>query len=342
MKNIILISIFSLIIVFISIFSLIFAFHFLNSPAASIPEQGYEIEVKPGATINSMAKILKKQKLIRSVNFLKIYIKLARPGTHIKTGFYWIEPDDSTVKIVNKMIKGDTVKIKVTFPEGFTVKHIIKRLVEKKVISPDQAAAFNSHEGLSEKYNHNFKTLEGFLFPDTYLFAKGTEITRIIKHLLSQFYLTLTYLDIDIKEYSSEELYNKIILASLVERETKDPAEAALIAGVFLERLRRGIKLQSCATIQYILDKPKEFLLFKDLEILNPYNTYIYKGFPPGPICNPGKIALKAAFFPHKTDYLFFVKKDNNTHYFSKTYKEHLNAQQRFQASIEYQWQKAN
>lgn len=123
-------------------------------------------------------------------------------------------------------------------------------------------------------------------------------------------------------------------MASIIEREVKNKEEAPIVAGVFYNRLKQNIKLQSCATIQYILEKPKEHLLETDLLIDNSYNTYLYYGLPPGPICNPGATALNAAFHPANHNYLYFVVQDpaKGTHYFSSTYQEHLSAQRKYKA----------
>jgi UPF0755 protein len=121
-------------------------------------------------------------------------------------------------------------------------------------------------------------------------------------------------------------------VASIIEKEVKVNEESSIVAGIFYNRLKTGMKLQSCATIQYVLDKPKEQLLESDLFIDNPYNTYFYRGLPPAPISNPGYHAIKAAFFPEKHNYLFFVVKDpaKGTHYFSTNYEEHLRAQKQY------------
>ena len=128
------------------------------------------------------------------------------------------------------------------------------------------------------------------------------------------------------KHTTDEELGELIIIASLVEREAKIESERPLIAAVFYNRLMNGKRLESCATVQYILGKTKERLLYSDLKVKSPYNTYLNKGLPPGPIANPGVDSIRAAIYPADVDYLFFVSKHDGSHHFSTTYSEHLKA----------------
>jgi UPF0755 protein len=133
--------------------------------------------------------------------------------------------------------------------------------------------------------------------------------------------------------YNQEELRRVVIIASLVEEEAKLDEERALIAAVFYNRLKGGKRLESCATVQYILQKPKERLLFSDLKAESPYNTYLHTGLPPGPIANPGRKSLVAALRPAAVEYLFFVVKMNGSHHFSSTYEEHLKAIRRYNSA---------
>jgi UPF0755 protein len=149
--------------------------------------------------------------------------------------------------------------------------------------------------------------------------------------MLDNFYIKIAALGIDTDTFDRDALYNKVILASIIEREYRAKSEAPVMAGVFYNRLKRGMRLESCATVEYIITgiegKPHPVrLFFSDLEIENPYNTYLNKGLPPGPISSPGETALAAAFFPAENDYLFFRLLDPaaGRHHFSKSYDEHL------------------
>jgi len=178
------------------------------------------------------------------------------------------------------------------------------------------------------------RDLEGYLFPETYHFPKGTTVEQIVSAMVSQF-----------KEVFSEDLKRQaqkngmtirevVILATLIEKETSLPAEKATVSAVFHNRLGMGMKLDCDPTIIYALKQEGRFkdrLRTRDLKWDNPYNTYIYKGLPPGPIANPGKDSIRAALFPTKEKYLYFVSKNDGSHHFSLTFREHQNAVNQYQ-----------
>ncbi len=155
-------------------------------------------------------------------------------------------------------------------------------------------------------------------------------LTLLIK-AATQFFENLH--NISYMDYTQQDLKKTIIIASLVEREARLEEERPIIAAVFYNRLQKGKRLESCATVQYVLGKTKERLLFSDLKVNSPYNTYIHSGLPPGPIANPGISSLNAAINPADVDFLFFVSKRDGSHYFSSTYKEHLKAIQKYSIS---------
>lgn len=171
--------------------------------------------------------------------------------------------------------------------------------------------------------------LEGYLFPDTYFFEQESVPQRVVDRLQARF-----------KEVVPKDLEERarilnvkpadiITMASLIEKEARVSHERALIAGVFYNRLRKRMYLESCATVEYALGTWKPRLLYKDLQINSPYNTYRHAGFPPGPICNPGLASIEAALRPATTDMLFFVADGQGSHRFSRYYKDHLNAQKK-------------
>ena len=190
----------------------------------------------------------------------------------------------------------------------------------------------------TEIYDYDFisqipdreKKLEGYLFPDTYEIYKETSAEAIVDKLLSRFNNIFT------KEYKNRAkelnmtIDQVVTLASIIEREAKLDSERKTISAVFHNRLKKKMLLQSCATVQYILKEQKEELTYKDLEIESPYNTYKHIGLPPGPIASPGLKAIEAALYPENTDYLYFFTKDDSSHVFSRTYNEHISAQNKF------------
>jgi len=212
-------------------------------------------------------------------------------------------------------VSGKVVLYKITIPEGYTCYQIAELLEEKEVAEK---------ESFIKLVKNNEKSCEGYLFPDTYELPKGFGAKNTLKILLSNFDKLV---DGKLKEKAEEigfSLDEIITLSSIIEKEAKYAEEKTLISAVFHNRLKEDMKLQSCATIQYILGKPKEKLSESDLKIDSSYNTYLYKGLPPGPICNPGLDSIKAALNPAEKDYFYFVLGENGKHIFSKTYEEHL------------------
>ncbi|MBC7327106.1 endolytic transglycosylase MltG [bacterium] len=284
-----------------------------------------EIEIKAGSSLLSIADNLKKEGLIRSKGVFIALAFLTGKVKKLKAGLYEISPNLSPYKILNMIAKGESKIVKVTIPEGFTIKQIGKRLEEAGLVSQNEfvALAQNAPVYLRAIVSAPTANLEGFLFPDTYFFPKGVDKERILKTFLENF----RYKVLD-KFWGKGVLpfYDTLKLASLVEWEAKHDEERRLIAGVLLNRLKKGIKLECDATVQYILPEHKEMITYKDLELNSPYNTYRVKGLPPTPICNPGIPSIEAALNPEPTDYLFYVALPNGYHIFSRTAEEHYRA----------------
>ena len=175
--------------------------------------------------------------------------------------------------------------------------------------------------------------MEGFLYPDTYLFPSGYPASKVVSAMADNFFRRLNDIAPESLSMSPADIAKKVIIASIVEREYRIPEEAALMAGVFYNRINIGMALQSCATVEYIITEIQNrphpnVLLNRDLEIRDPYNTYQYPGLPPGPISAPGETALRAAFNPSPSEYFYFRLIDDNAgqHYFSRTLDDHIRA----------------
>jgi UPF0755 protein len=261
--------------------------------------------------------VLEKNEIIRKNNYtFRILIKLLKLEDQLKYGEYNFSPSMNMLQILDKLLKGEVIAYKITIPEGYTCTQIAE-LLDKKEIA--------EKETFLKLVKDSEKSWEGYLFPDTYEVPKKYGAENMVKVMLSN------YSQIAIKDKFTEKaekigfsLDEIIILASIIEKEAKFSEEKNKVSSVFHNRLEKGMKLQSCATIQYILEKPKERLDENDLKIDSPYNTYLYKGLPPGPICNPGLDSILAALEPEEEDYLYFVLGENGKHIFSKTYQDHL------------------
>ena len=273
-----------------------------------------EIIIKHGMGAKDVAKLLTEKKVIPNPYLFRIAIRIYGKEKDIKAGKYIFQKDMPLIDIINKLVKGKGVLEVVTIPEGLTSSQIAEIFYKKGIIKDKERFLKIVKE----------KGLEGYLFPDTYYISENYDEEKVIDMMIKRFKEKLP------KNFSEKTkalgLSEKkvITLASLVEKEAKYPDDRPKIASVFLNRLKKGMKLESCATIQYILGTPKPNLTYKDLKIESPYNTYLHKGLPPTPICNPGEASIIAVLNPEKTDYFYFVADKDGHHLFAKTYKEHL------------------
>jgi len=277
------------------------------------------LEIKKGDSVTKTIKMLNPSRAI----YFKLYLKFCDDGKNIKAGYYEIKGKYSIKEIIEILEKGNDKFFKFTIQEGLTLNEIIDKLEEEKRIDREKF----KEELLKIEFpyvtpNHNF---EGYFYPDTYYFPEYFTEKEIITTILNEFlkkFPPKKYLD-------KENFYKKLILASIIEREAQVKKDKKLISSVFYNRMEKGMTLSSDATINYIFNYKKRRILYKDLKVDSPYNTYVKKGLPPSPIGNPDKDSIDAAFNPSRTKYLFFVAKGDGSHYFSKTYKEHLEFQRK-------------
>lgn len=279
--------------------------------------------VNDGDSFNGILIDLKRENLIRSYTAAKILQVMK--GAVLKKGTYQLSPSMSTNMIINLLAKGQLPVYNITFPEGFIATQIKERLEKQGFhrAAQDFLTAIQDPQLIS-KYHIHASNLEGYLFPSTYNLPKNISAQDLVEMMLKAFFVALHKIDSNINEASLQE---QVILASIIEKEAVIDKERPIIASVFLNRLNHHMKLESCATVIYILKmkgRNKKHLYFKDLKIDSPYNTYQNYGLPLGPISNPGTASLEAAFHPASTSYLFFVYKGNHEHIFSNDYQEHL------------------
>ncbi|MDR2953263.1 MAG: endolytic transglycosylase MltG [Treponema sp.] len=295
----------------------------------------YYIDIRKGESARSAGLRLERAGLIRSRHFWYLLCRFDKD--FIKSGTYRLDIPASQISIHRLLISGKQLLTRVTIPEGATLKKMAK-IMEEAGICP--AAEFIEAAGGSaaiSRYRIPNPTMEGYLFPDTYLFPAEYPAEKALEAMADNFFSRIGKIDQRAPAMPPEELNQKVIIASIVEREYRLPEEAPLMAGVFFNRLRINMALQSCATVEYIITeiqgKPHPaVILSRDLEIRDPYNTYVKPGLPPGPISAPGEVALRAAFFPADTRYLYFRLNDaqSGRHYFSATLDEHIKAGQFF------------
>jgi len=288
------------------------------------------LEVKSGETAYSVGRRLENAGVIRSRYFWNLLFRLG--NEYLKTGTYRIELPASQIQIRSILVSGEQLLVKVTIPEGVTLKKTAQILEEEGICTAEDFLAAAASREILDAYHVPGTTMEGYLFPDTYLFPLSYPVQKVVSAMADNFFRRIREIVSEASSMTADELNVRVIIASIVEREYYIPEEAALMAGVFYNRLRIGMALQSCATVEYVITEIQgrphpEVLYNKDLEIRDPYNTYIRPGLPPGPISAPGETALKAAFHPAQSDYLYFRLINNEgRHYFSRTLDDHIRA----------------
>ncbi|GAB6929423.1 endolytic transglycosylase MltG [Paenibacillus sp. JCM 10914] len=306
-------------------------------PTADAP---VEFTVEPGMSTSSIADLLEEKGLIKNALILKGYLKLTNEGSRLMAGTYEANPGTPIEDLLSKMNNGEVKPeemVRFTIPEGYTIRQMAEAIARESGIEQeeilalaDQPDAFDvtivGEIPVESELRHR---LEGYLFPATYnLPKKDVSASVIVETMLKETEKRLA----EIPDWQAQledrgvTFHELMTIASLIEREVVAEQERALVAGVIYNRLEQDMRLEIDATVQYLLDKPKERLLYKDLEVKSPYNTYRQKGLPPGPISSPSLDSIKAALNPEPSDYLFYVTKKDGTqeHLFAKTYQEHL------------------
>lgn len=308
------------------------------SPAAESGETQIFV-LKTGMTASQVAQELEDKKIIRSAEVFRQLCRMNKADAKLVAGLYYLSPAMSSQAILDTLLQGPVPDVvRVTIPEGYSVAQIVDTLVKNGLGTADdfydvmQSYSAGDYAFLAGIPNGKNR-LEGFLFPDTYFFDKKSKPKDIIDRFLDRFNKELTAeTQARLKELNIS-VYDWVTKASMVEKEAAKAAERPLIAGVFENRLKAGMPLQSCATVQYILGEVKPVLSLEDIEIDSPYNTYKNLGLPPGPIANPGHASLDAALYPAKTNYFYFVAKNDGSgsHAFAVTYDEHLRNMKKYQ-----------
>ena len=301
------------------------------------------MSVPPGLGISALADTLSAHHVIANRALFHFYSWYYNYGHRIRPGRYRL-PVGTGERRALKLLSGEEpALVLVTIPEGYTMNQVAAALDERGICRADSFLAACADTDLLREFSVLAPTAEGYLFPETYEFLSNSPPGDVVRRLLRQFssaFSELLALPPDPQPLTphppapapSPSLLTPsqvVILASIVEREAKVPEEFPRIAGVFMNRLRRHLPLQSCATVEYLLPERKGILTVTDTRIESPYNTYLHAGLPPGPICNPGLRALAAVLNPERNDYLYFVARGDGTHIFSRTLAEHAAATRR-------------
>jgi UPF0755 protein len=288
------------------------------------------IVVQEGLSLKEVATELERRKIITNKALFMLWARFMGYSRKIKAGEYLLSPDMAPVKVLEKLTRGAIITHPVTIPEGYTRGQIAELLQAEGLIDKNEFLSLTEDPAILARYGIPGQTLEGYLYPDTYQFARGISALSAIDAMVQRFWQMVGPLTEGIRE-AGMTLNEVIILASIVEKETGRIEERPAVASVFLNRLHRGMRLASDPTVIYGLNEFNGNLTKRDLSTPTPYNTYIIHGLPPGPIANPGLESIKAVVYPAKTKYLYFVSKNDGSHHFSETLSEHNKAVQVYQ-----------
>jgi len=313
-------------IVFICmIFMVILSFAVLLSLPVKCHHIDYYITIPKTSTVDSASKILDNNLCVNATLF-KLVMKLTMNEKNIKYGRYDFKSVNNMRDLVNMITSVKSERVKITILEGWRMRDVALHFEKKMNIDVEQFIELcYNQDYISSLGIGDVDNLEGYLFPDTYIFLKSYTERNIIDILVQQFVFKYNENIINNSELFMSDI---VILASIIQGEAMYDDEMNIISSVYHNRIKKDMLLQADPTIQYILPQKKKRILVKDTRVNNPYNTYIYKGLPPGPINSPGLSAILAAANPADTEYLYFVANNKGRHIFNKTFQEHLRAKQ--------------
>ena len=311
----------------------------LNTPASE-DDTPVTFSVQPGESPSSIGERLEEMGLVPSARLFYAYVRYYGLGSRLEAGDYQLRRNMTIPEIAEALQYGRIKEIEVTIPEGWRMEQTAQYLQQQGIMSADAFLAAARSGVWDDKYEFlkdkpPDASLEGYLFPDTYRLPVPATPEDLITRMLDNFSAKVSP---EMRQRAVEmgfTLYEVITLASIVEREAVVPEERSIIAGVYLNRLRKGMYLQADPTVQYAKGYDPatgrwwpSMTIEEMSTVQSPYNTFLHPGLPPGPICSPGLESIKAVLYPTETDYLFFFSRGDGSHIFAKTYEEHLKNQE--------------
>jgi peptidoglycan lytic transglycosylase G len=293
-----------------------------------------EVQVTEGMSFKAIAAKLQEEGIIRYRGYFEIIGRIQGITRKVRVGYYGLGAHMSMWEVLDALRSGRVIGYDVVIPEGYNLFQIGYTLARTPLLDDaNRFIAVATNSAFARTLGIDALTLEGYLFPDTYYLPKGIAVEDIAKRMVQR------YRDVFTPDYRKRAAeigmteHQVITLASIVEKEAKVASERKMIAAVYHNRLKKGIKLQADPTAVYGKKAWITNVTREDLQRRTPYNTYLHKGLPPGPIANPGQGAILATLYPEKADYLFFVAQGDGSHYFSNDFSEHEKAIGRFKAS---------
>lgn len=309
----------------IAVFFLIFVFIFWWQIRIPLDPSGEIIifKVEKGDSAKTIAENLKKAELIKSSFNFRLYVFLSLGQYSLKPGEYELSPKMSARDIADTLVFGGVNEVLLTIPEGFNLKQIEARLIAAKLVKPGEIINYKFIANIPPILlgKPKFASLEGYLFPDTYRFFKDASLSDIVSKMVANLDSKLTPNLKTAIANSSHNTYEILTVASLIEKEVQSDADREIVSGILWKRLKASIPLQVDATLVYITGRRE--IYEADKKINSPYNTYLYRGLPKGPISSPGLSAIRAAVFPKSSPYLYYLSAKDGATIFSKTLEEH-------------------
>jgi UPF0755 protein len=283
------------------------------------------VEIPSGATSPQIALILEENEVVRSATLFHAYVRLRRADRDLKAGTYMLETGSSMRRALRSLRLGTVETVAMTIPEGFQIAEMVGRIADITGSTPEQVLDLLRADDLPDRYGLPGPTLEGYLFPDTYRFARGVPVSEVVDAMVERYQEVWSPERRALLEASDMTEREVVTLASIIQAEARRVSEMERISGVYHNRLREGWLLQADPTVIYALGGYRERLLYAAIDSVrdNPYNTYANPGLPPGPISSPGVRAIDAALQPEDHDFMFFVAWPDGYHIFTETLAEH-------------------
>ncbi len=294
---------------------------FMKQPVA--PPAPQIVHIASGTSFAKIARTLETRGVVADAEMLKLLARWREAAGRVKAGEYSFDQAATPDTVLARLVAGDVIRYRFTVPEGLTLREIAGRLETEGRGKTGVFIALAKDPAFCRQLGTGGTTLEGYLFPETYLMTGDMTEEKLIQAMVREFNRRLTpEIAAGAKQHNLDR-HQLVILASIIQKEAGTSSEMPLIASAFHNRLRKGIPLQADPTVIYGIDNFDGNLTRKHLKTATPYNTYQLRGLPAGPIANPGEDALRAAAFPAATDYIYFVARGDGTHAFSKTLAEH-------------------
>jgi UPF0755 protein len=303
------------------------------SPAPAVQARSLIVEIPANVGVRGIADRLAEAGAVRSPHAFLVLTLVRGQVRSLKAGEYEIPRDASTLEVLDLLASGRVRQHVVLHPEGATIAELARLLEVARLASTEDVARAATDEALRRALDVNAPSLEGYLYPDTYYFVRGMSAQEMLGRMVQRMRAKLGPEILAQARARGLDLHQLLTLASIIEREAVDASEQRLISAVFWNRLALNMPLQADPTVQYAVAKGRQALTRADLAIDHPYNTYLRRGLPPGPIASPGLAAIHAALDPAPVKYLYFVARDDRSHHFSSTVAEHNAAVARYRLS---------